>query len=170
MLLLQHGLSALGVAASCGVEAEEKVKLLLAFGGAPEPPLSPRTAERADAAAVELRETAAQRLAAFAFKRYKAFALRQAAAGTATALPGAALAALNAAAAGAGAAALGGGAFQKSLEATGASLKAPVIIGLEDDLPALLQAVVKKDTHLVCAAAAVFFHRWEDLLVVLPCA
>ncbi|XP_026192532.1 uncharacterized protein LOC34620686 [Cyclospora cayetanensis] len=134
----RHGLSALGVAAACGSAAEEKARLLLAFGAAPEAPISYVHAENEEAVRTAVQAKAAKRLAAFGLKYCIRFSLRQAAEA---------------------AKAQGNGGFASSasgeipsvsdLEAAGAALMAPVVIGVGEDLPALLQAAINRNLELM---------------------
>ncbi|KAL8269236.1 hypothetical protein Esti_006845 [Eimeria stiedai] len=134
----RHGLFALGVAACCSSAAEEKAKLLLAFGAFAEVPLSPAAAGKAELLAATVTATAAKRLASYALKRCNSFSLRQA--GTPTAATTTAAAAADATAE---------IPSREALEAAGASLGPSVAVAISGETPVLLQAAINRDLNVM---------------------
>lgn len=121
---MQHGLSALSVAATCAADGEEKVKLLLAFGGSPEVPVSPRIELAVEEERAAIARAAAKRLAAFAIKHFNSLSRRRAPPPQALSL-------------------------ETALEAAGSLLGTGLVVTMGQDPPALLQATARKDLKLV---------------------
>ncbi|KAL8451475.1 hypothetical protein Emag_002697 [Eimeria magna] len=119
--------------------AEEKAKLLLAFGASAEAPLSPAAAAKAEQLAATVTAAAAKRLASYALKRCNSFSLRQAGRSIASA----------AAAAAAPAAPAAEIPSREALEAAGASLGPPVTVAISGETPVLLQAAINRDLNFM---------------------